>query len=575
MNILYILHQFFPIHYTGTERHTLDIAKQMQRMGNYAAVLTYEPSFPRRDASFSKNWFTEDANNLEDGFENVDDFIKKREYQIETIPVVALKYHKNRISFEIFEPALEKYLEGLLSNFDVVHFTHPARLASALKVCKKLKIPTILTLTDNWLLCDKNLVTIDKNLCSGPQEGKECIRVCNYGQEVVSRYNEAKFFFDNVDRVFSGTKFVMQTFWENGWKKKIELNNFAVDYSSVEIKDAHDDELVFAFIGSLMWHKGLHVLIEAFKKVKSKKIKLKIYGNADTNNEYAMQTVDLVGGVRIDGISNNDERIEFCGTFDYEDFSKIMQNVSVIVIPSVYKEIYPLVMQTALAFKKPVIASDIGGIPEVILNEINGFLFPVGDENELAKIIQMISDNPKILDKLKQNISPPKRIEEECATYDNAYNDFYFETSNNNSHISSVNQIEETDENKSNPPDLKYPEKIFGELERAVFKEKFSINVNELEVGGWSFSSHGIDLLIEIFIDDELVGDVKPTIKRPVVFKIHPSYKKAFTSGFSKKINIKKINEGKHVLKVISRSNKKEQLLKKVNFQIDNKPNKK
>jgi len=442
MNILYILHQFFPMHYTGTERHTLDIAKQMQRMGNYVTVLTYEPSSPRKKNSISKGWYTEEIKDMEDGFQNIDDVIKKKEYQVETVPVISIKHTKKRSVFEIFDPQLEKYLVDLISKFNVVHFTHPSRLASALWVCKKLKIPTVLTLTDNWLLCDKNLLTIDNKLCEGPQEGKECMRVCKYGQEVVARYNEAKYFFDNVDNIFSGTNFVRRTFWENNWRKKIELNNFAVDYSHVE--DLHQkspkDELVLAFIGTFIWNKGLHVLIEAFKKVTNKEIKLKIYGNADIINQYAKKILNSVGGVRPDGLSNFDERIEFCGTFDYEELPKIMKEISMVIIPSVYKEIYPLVMQTALAYKKPVIASNIGGMPEVIHNEINGFLFPAGDETELAKIIQNIVDDPKIIQKLKQNISPPKRIEEECYIYDRTYRDFFLEKS---SHIQEETSLQQ------------------------------------------------------------------------------------------------------------------------------------
>ena len=275
MNILYILHQFFPLHFTGTERLTLDIAKQIQRMGNYVTVLTYEPDSPRTKVFSSKFLYTEEVNKFEDGFQKVDDYVKKKEYQVETIPVIAIKYNnKKPPAFEIFDPELEKYLEDLISKFNVVHFTHPSRLASALKICKKLKIPTILTLTDNWLLCDKHLLTLDNKLCQGPQEGKECMRVCNFGQEVVSRYKDTKYFFDNVDRVFSGTNFVRQTFWKNGWQKKIELNNFAIDYSYVKEQKTSTDELVFAFIGSFNWNKGLHVLIEAFKKVNNKKNKV-------------------------------------------------------------------------------------------------------------------------------------------------------------------------------------------------------------------------------------------------------------------------------------------------------------
>ena len=61
MKILYILHQFFPLHHTGTERLTLDIAKQIQRMGNYVSVLTYEPSsIPKKLESNNSQNFNDD-----------------------------------------------------------------------------------------------------------------------------------------------------------------------------------------------------------------------------------------------------------------------------------------------------------------------------------------------------------------------------------------------------------------------------------------------------------------------------------------------------------------------------------
>ena len=66
MKILYVVHQFFPNHITGTERLTLNIAKQIQRMGHEVTVLTYEPS----------------ENEIE-GFEQLDNIIMKKEYQFD------------------------------------------------------------------------------------------------------------------------------------------------------------------------------------------------------------------------------------------------------------------------------------------------------------------------------------------------------------------------------------------------------------------------------------------------------------------------------------------------------------
>ena len=89
MKILYVLHQFFPHHYTGTERLTLQIAKQMQRMGNFVTVLTCEP------------------NEIEnDGFKSLDKYILKKEYQFESIPVIAFRDLENDAHFDIFPPII-------------------------------------------------------------------------------------------------------------------------------------------------------------------------------------------------------------------------------------------------------------------------------------------------------------------------------------------------------------------------------------------------------------------------------------------------------------------------------------
>ena len=396
MRILYVLHQFFPLHYTGTERLTLQLARQIQRMDNYVSVLTYEP------------------NNLNvSGFEKLDTHAMKKEYQVESIPVISFKKVKHDPGIDyVFDSYLEPYLAEIIKKFDLVHFTHTQRFGSVLKICKELKIPTVLTLTDNWLLCPIGLLTRDLQLCDGPNEGRKCMSICGYNEKFLSRYMDAKFFFDNVDVVFSGSEFVRRTFGENGWKRKIKLNTFSVDYAFVKPEDNNDKELVFGFIGSLVWHKGLHILIEAFRQIKNQNIKLKIYGSGAEGDPYANSVLEPI---------KKDNRIQYCGTFEYKDLPKVMKNLSVIVIPSTYKEIYPLVMQTGLAYKKPIIATKIGGMPEVVEDGVNGYLFEIGNVTQLSEIISKIANDPRLISLLKQNIQYPPRIEEEAFVYENVY----------------------------------------------------------------------------------------------------------------------------------------------------------
>jgi len=199
----------------------------------------------------------------------------------------------------------------------------------------------------------------------------------------------------------------------NNWDREIQLNTFSVDYSHVK-PEGDPKDLVFGFIGSFIWQKGTHILIDAFKKVKDENLKLKIWGKGVENDFYEG---------RVKNLAKKDPRIELCGTFDYEDLPKVMKQVSVLVIPSVYLEIFPLIMQMALAYKKPVIAANIGGLPEVIEDGVNGFLFEAGNVKQLTKILSNIVEKPEIISELKQNIENPPRIEQEALEYVKAYRD--------------------------------------------------------------------------------------------------------------------------------------------------------
>lgn len=408
MKILYIVNQFFPLFHTGSERLTLDTAKQIQRMGHFVTVLTYEPNPPLE--TLDKKSQHKEKESVK-GFEKLDKYLMKKEYQYQTIPVIAFKYTKHTLGFRIFDPNLEKYLYDIVKKFDLIHFTHPMFFCSALKACKKLGIPTVLTLSDTWLLSPRSLVTSNFQLCDGPEEGRKCMRDCYYGEEVLRRYKEAKFFFDNVDCVFASSEFGRRIFLENDWKRNMEVIHYSRDYSNVKIL-GEPKQLVFGFMSSLIWNKGADVLVKAFKKVENDKIKLKIFGRGDERDPYLKDLRRL---------SKDDKRIEFSGTFDHTNLPEVMRQFSVVVVPSSYRDNYPLVVQESLAYQKPVIGSKNGGIPESIEEGVNGYLFEPGNVDELAKIIFTISKNPEIIQKLKKGIRPPPRIESEALRYENVY----------------------------------------------------------------------------------------------------------------------------------------------------------
>lgn len=405
MQILYAVHQFFPRNYTGTERFTLNLASQMQRMAHSPTVLTYERS------------------RGEQGFKHLHGNVEIKRYVHHSIPVISLRDNSLRDDFqalsqgrpEIFHSGIEKGFNKLGLEFDVVHVCHPMWLSSVARACKNQKIPIVLTLTDPWLLCPREIL-VDRQfrLCNGPEAGRKCILDCGYNARITERYEDALRLLSMADQVVTSSKFTASLFNRNGWNKNIRIIPHSVDYRFARVSSFDPDNISFGYIGTISWHKGLHVLIKAFQKAPQSKLRLKVYGSTHQNPAYAEEVLSLARG---------DDRIQFLGTFEMEAMAKIMGEISVLVVPSVYYENYPLVMLMALACKVPVIASNIGGMPEVIKHGINGFLFKTGNSDELKSLVDEIARKPETIQELRERIVPPRRVEEEALEYENIYMD--------------------------------------------------------------------------------------------------------------------------------------------------------
>jgi glycosyltransferase involved in cell wall biosynthesis len=159
MRITYVVHQFFPFYYTGTERVTLNLAKQMQRMGHSVNVVTYG------------------AGDSSPAFKRLTDEMDHRLYSYQGVPVVSLKHSggPGMLGFAMSSEATLSAFETLMrmSPADVVHVMHPMAIPSAIEYCDRSRTPSVLTLTDFWLICPRtNLMTPGGKNCSGPRRNQ-------------------------------------------------------------------------------------------------------------------------------------------------------------------------------------------------------------------------------------------------------------------------------------------------------------------------------------------------------------------------------------------------------------------
>lgn len=423
MKILFSVHQFFPRHYTGTERVVLNLAKQMQKMGHEICVLTYE---------------TVDRSNMD-----ARNDMMLRKYAFQGVPVISVR-HKNQpggLEFCISIPDKEDMMGSILEDgrYDLLHVFHPMRVGSVVESAARRNIPIIMTLTDFWLICPRFIMVTPKNeLCFGPEDGTKCTLKCfdaSRKLELENRFRESCQMVKRVKEIVSPTKF-LGSLIEKNLHIKPRIIPFGQEFRNFKSNQriySEKSTITMAFLSTLLPHKGAHVLLEAFNKANADNVWLKLYGDNFGNNEYLLSLKALV---------KSPERVAFCGRYKEEDLPEILRSIDVVVIPSIWWENSPLILLRALSHKVPVIVSNLAGLTEIVKDGINGFSFTAGDPNSLAEIIKRISSDQMILNQIKVNIQILPRIEEEALEYEKLYNRYVNSKTSNLIHMCKERRME-------------------------------------------------------------------------------------------------------------------------------------
>ena len=98
--------------------------------------------------------------------------------------------------------------------------------------------------------------------------------------------------------------------------------------------------------------------------------------------------------VHLENMATADQRIRFTGYLSGNDLKEITRNSRAIIIPSEWYENAPISILEALASGKPVVAARIGGIPEMIEEGVNGYLFKSGDVDDLREKLELMLSMP-------------------------------------------------------------------------------------------------------------------------------------------------------------------------------------
>jgi len=175
------------------------------------------------------------------------------------------------------------------------------------------------------------------------------------------------------------------------------------------------DVVRFGYIGSLVPHKGVHVLVEAFRRASlngaSGRAVLKVHGNPSWFPDYAGRLRAAASGAPI----------EFLGEFDNQGAAEIFAGLDVLVVPSVWWENAPITIHEAILTGTPVIASNLGGMADFVRHGENGLLFRAGDAEDLARQIAWVVEDPSRLEALRQPVVPMKTMAQDATDMEQRY----------------------------------------------------------------------------------------------------------------------------------------------------------
>jgi glycosyltransferase involved in cell wall biosynthesis/GT2 family glycosyltransferase len=155
----------------------------------------------------------------------------------------------------------------------------------------------------------------------------------------------------------------------------------------------------FGFLGAAIPSKGVHVLAEAFRRVADPRAALAIHGSfppyhGDTG--YEARVRELLGPAAAACLR---------GPFTRERLPELLATLDVIVVPSVWEENAPLVVEEAFLARRPLVVSDHGGLAERVRDGVDGLRFRPGDAAELARAMRRLLDEPELRARL--GASPP------------------------------------------------------------------------------------------------------------------------------------------------------------------------
>ena len=296
-------------------------------------------------------------------------------------------------SFEV-KKAIQKEINDIKPDIVyIIHFINKLS-PSVITGAKELGVPVVVRLSDYFLLCPKFNFLYKKKICEEClTKGyitcikKKCVQdsvIASFVRVFSMKVHNILKVYDKVDYFITPSMFLKRKLIDNGFpENKIYcIPTFTDSKSRIEKQKIGTYGLYF---GRITEEKGVEVIIKAYEEMQEKQ--LKIMG--DDTTKVGIKLKAYVEEKRL----NN---IEFIGLKKGIELEKIIKEARFIIIPSLWYDNLPNVALESFQYFKPIVASDIGSLPELVINNYNGYLFKPGDIEDLKMKIELLQKDSRI-----------------------------------------------------------------------------------------------------------------------------------------------------------------------------------
>jgi glycosyltransferase involved in cell wall biosynthesis len=259
---------------------------------------------------------------------------------------------------------------------------------SIIRAAKKRDVPVVLTLHDYKPVCpvytrlrngqvcsaclDGPFSNVVKHRCAEGSLGKSAIL---FAEASVQRFLGS---YQMLDGFIAPSRFMRDAMTRKRFpEKQVEVIYNGIDCSA--ISPTFDDDGYALYLGRLSAEKGIETLLRAHSDI------------ADNVPLMVAGTGPLESKLRADF-----PKADYLGYLAGDALEDRIRNAAVIVVPSEWYENCPMSVLEAMAFGKPVIASDMGGIPELVVHDETGLLFPAGDAGALRQCLTRLMSDPSL-----------------------------------------------------------------------------------------------------------------------------------------------------------------------------------